>query len=611
LGRFTHHCIDRVSNLERLVAACVVISCRGFSNRRVLILETYVFWPTNSPNNQSMKVISTIVLLLSAVFLFAQSEPFGFQLPVQVIQEIPTSELATFNHDQLLLEDSRLEKAGGRTNIGRIIPINLNAESAGNWSTLPNGDRLWQYRFRSAGAKGMCVYFDGLYIPQGAVMFLYSSDRKTFVGPFTVEDCNAHGSFMMGEILGDDAVLEYYEPASVVGVPSIGIQSVSHMYRYVYNYSDYSTDDESRIDESDFCEVDVNCPEGADWIPQRDAVVRLLITDGASQGLCSGSVVNTTARDCRLYILTAMHCGVGVTDAEWLQCSVRFKYQKSGCGTGSAPTTSNRVGVFHLADSNDGGGQTGSDFLLLELEDNVLASYNVFYAGWDARTATPQDVVGIHHPAGDAKKISTATNVASGTYSAPGNHWRVIWMATETNHGVTEGGSSGSPIFNQDKRIVGQLTGGSSFCNSPTSPDYYGKMDKNWDDNPNTASQKLREWLDPLDTGELFIDGAYSDGSGSSLPCSPLSVSENQLSFAAVQIFPSLADDEITIRTADHEKISEYRVFSAQGVWVTSARVQSESETVNCSAWPAGVYFMTFIGVEGDHITQKFVVEHR
>ncbi len=184
-------------------------------------------------------------------------------------------------------------------------------------------------------------------------------------------------------------------------------------------------------------------------------------------------------------------------------------------------------------------------------------------------------------------------------------------MATETNHGVTEGGSSGSPIFNQDKRIVGQLTGGSSFCNSPTAPDFYGKMDKNWDDNPNSASQKLKEWLDPLDTGELFIDGAYADGAGGTQPCSPLSVSENQLHFAAVQLFPSLADNEITIRTADYEKISEYRVFSAQGVWISSSRMKSESETINCSAWPAGVYFMTFIGVDGDHITQKFVVEHR
>jgi hypothetical protein len=136
-------------------------------------------------------------------------------------------------------------------------------------------------------------------------------------------------------------------------------------------------------------------------------------------------------------------------------------------------------------------------------------------------------------------------------------------------------------------------------------------MDKNWDDNPNTASQKLKEWLDPLDTGELFIDGAYADGANSTQPCSPLNVAENQLSFAAIQLFPSLVDNELTIRTADFEKISEYRVFNAQGLWITTAPLTSDRETLNCSNWSAGVYFMTFIGSEGDHITQKFVVEHR
>jgi len=136
-------------------------------------------------------------------------------------------------------------------------------------------------------------------------------------------------------------------------------------------------------------------------------------------------------------------------------------------------------------------------------------------------------------------------------------------------------------------------------------------MDKNWDDNPNSASQKLKEWLDPLDTGELFIDGAYADGSNGTQPCSPLSTSENQLTFASIQLFPSLADNELSIRTSDYEKISEYRVFNAQGVWITSSSLKSNRENVNCSNWSAGVYFITFIGHEGNHITQKFVVEHR
>ncbi|MFM9006165.1 MAG: hypothetical protein ACKOSR_11800, partial [Flavobacteriales bacterium] len=186
-----------------------------------------------------MRIFTSLILVVFMQHALAQTEPFGYQIPMAQLEQLPLAELATFNHDELLAEDTRIEEQGGRTNIGRIIPLNLNEENAGSWSTLSNGDRLWQYRFRSAGAKGVCVYFDELYIPQGAVMFLYSMDRKTMVGPFSIEDCNMHGRFMMGEVLGDEAILEYYEPASVVGTPSIGIQSVSHMYRYVYDYSDY------------------------------------------------------------------------------------------------------------------------------------------------------------------------------------------------------------------------------------------------------------------------------------------------------------------------------------------------------------------------------------
>ena len=539
---------------------------------------------------------------------YAQTEPFGYQLSMTELNNLPLAELATFNHDLLLEEDTRIEEQGGRTNIGRIIPLNLNEQSAGSWTTLGNGDRLWQYRFRSAGAKGVCVYFDGLYIPQGAVMFLYSMDRKTMVGPFTMDDCNVHGGFMMGEVLGDEAILEYYEPASVVGTPSIAIQSVSHMYRYVYDYSDYDVQDNSRA--SDFCEVDVNCPEGTEWSAQRDAVVRLLINDGTGQGLCSGSIVNTTARDCRQYILTALHCGIGVSDAEWQQCSVRFKYQRANCGSGSAPSTSNRVGVLHLADSNDGGGDNGSDFLLLELEDAIPDSYTVFYAGWDSRANTPADVVGIHHPAGDVKKISTATNIVSGTWAAPGYHWRVSWMATETNHGVTEGGSSGSPLFNQDKRIVGQLTGGSSYCDSPTAPDFYGKMDKSWDDNPNAANQKLKVWLDPDNTGEVLLDGAYSDPNNPNQPCM-VSVQSEELSFEDVSIFPSIADEVLNIVGSDYHTLTGYRIYNAHGALLTEAPVRSSREKVACNSFPAGIYFITFLNENGASLTKKFMIVHK
>ena len=55
-----------------------------------------------------------------------------------------------------------------------------------------------------------------------------------------------------------------------------------------------------------------------------------------------------------------------------------------------------------------------------------------------------------------------------------------FWDATTNGHGVTEGGSSGSPIFNQNGRIVGQLSGGSSFGNNTSASDLYGKVFTNW-----------------------------------------------------------------------------------------------------------------------------------
>jgi hypothetical protein len=555
-----------------------------------------------------MKKIFTLLFAIYSTFMFAQAEPYGYGLDESVLTSLPLQELATFNHDSLWAEDTELENRGGRTNVGRVIDLHLTAATAGTWTTFTNGDRLWQYRFRSANALGVCMYFEDLYIPQGAVMFLYSIDRKTYVGPFTLEDCNAHGRFMMGEVLGDEAILEYYEPAGVISTPRIGMQSVGHMYRYVYDYSMYADQDRG----SESCEVDVNCPEGADWVDQRDAVVRLLILDDGQQFFCSGTIMNNVEKDCRRFLLTAMHCGEGVSDQEWQQCSVRFRFQRANCGSGSAPSTNSRTGVFHLADSNDGGGDSGSDFLLLEVEDAIPASYNVYYAGWDARTATPADVVCIHHPAGDVKKISTATTIISSTWpgGAPGHHWQVTWMATETNHGVTEGGSSGSPIFNAPLGlVVGQLTGGASLCTSPTAPDFFGKMDRNWDDNPNAANQKLKVFLDPNDTGAQFFGGGRPEVDAN-MNCYVASIEERELEFAEVRVFPTIADEFVRFQTGRFREMKGYQLYNSAGLAVLGGQFRQEIETVHVADLPSGVYFVTFMQQDGAHLTKKLVVRH-
>ncbi len=125
----------------------------------------------------------------------------------------------------------------------------------------------------------------------------------------------------------------------------------------------------------------------------------------------------------------------------------------------------------------------GSDFLLLELNSAVPEAYNPYYNGWNRGTPSGSSGVGIHHPGGDIKKISTYTtglssctpNV-SGEIMATNAAWCLGWASTTNGTGVTEGGSSGSPLFDSNGRIVGTLSGGSSTCANPTAGDAYGKF---------------------------------------------------------------------------------------------------------------------------------------
>ena len=73
--------------------------------------------------------------------------------------------------------------------------------------------------------------------------------------------------------------------------------------------------------------------------------------------------------------------------------------------------------------------------------------------------------------------------------------------------GTTEGGSSGSCLFdNATGRCVGTLHGGYAACGNDD-PDWYGRLSQHWDGG-GTSSTRLSNWLDPNETGALFANGA-------------------------------------------------------------------------------------------------------
>jgi hypothetical protein len=548
-------------------------------------------------------LIAFFVVLSSS--LEAKDSPYGLDVNNSNLLSLTSISLEPLNNQELVAQAVEIEKHGGRTNHGKVLnAVGVDELNSGTWTQLENGDRVWQLRIHSPGALGLSVFFNNLYLPQGTSLFLYPVDQSYFEGPYVLSDCAAHGYFATPEVLGDDAVLEYYEPAGVVATANIQLRGIGHYYRFIYDYRD------NRGGGSDFCEVDVNCPEGGEWTAERDAAVRLQLTDNGDIFLCSGSLVNTTEMDCRKYILTAFHCVEGIDDADLLLASVRFNYEKSGCGTGSAPTR-NKAGLIKHADSNDGGGNNGSDFALLEMEDAIPGAWDPYFAGWDASGSTPDTGVSIHHPNGDVKKISTTEDVISGTWGAPGFHWRVEWMETETEWGVTEGGSSGSPLYNQDHHIVGQLTGGGSFCSQPTANDYYGKMSKNWSANPNPADEKLKEWLDPSNlsnNGAIAMFGSYVNPE-LALPCSfNSSVEIEQLNFDDVSVYPTITHGDITVTSAAFREIKEVRIYDSAGALLEVLVLKDVQNIFDLSHYSSGLYYMSFAHVNGSQLTKKFTV---
>jgi lysyl endopeptidase len=379
--------------------------------------------------------------------------------------------------------------------------VSLDMSNSGRVTTDQSGERkIWQLGIHCPGALSVSLRFDNFSIPQGGQVYIWSADRTEFIGSFDHRSNKPSGVLATGMVHGEQIVIEYSYPAHYTEIGQLEVGLVVHTYRPFVNspfFEDALQEMRGPFGDSGACEVNINCPEGDEWQVEKRSVA--VIVSGGS-GLCSGALVNNTANDGTPYFLTADHCLVGSV-ANWI---FYFNHESTNC-TGSTGPTNQSISGAELVASN-----AASDFALLLLDDTPPASYNVQYAGWDATDAeTVTAACCIHHPGGDVKKIAYEED---SPYHDTGAGAQVWWI-DNWEVGVTEGGSSGSPLFDQNHRIIGQLYGGASACNGANGNglfDYYGRFGVSWD-NTNNASSRLIDWLDPGNTGTLVMDG-YPDG---------------------------------------------------------------------------------------------------
>ena len=430
-----------------------------------------------------------------------------------------------FDVEALKTEDRLAEAYDMPPRFAVIIPVDLHMEKAGDWSVLPNGQRICRLTVQAPGAIAIILSYSRFFIPEGGKLFIYNAERTQLLGAYSSHTNPGGKEFASELVAGDEIILEYNEPLSQANSmanekPDIRISGIG----YGYNYISISTEIDppyNGYQASNSCQVNINCSEGANWQNQKKGVTSMAIPMGGGSfwAFCSGAIINNTAQDLTPYYLTASHCIDDMSASEINQTVFYFHYESQGCASSPPAAYRTMVGAQLLVNMPING---SSDGALLRLNQNIPTDYDVYYNGWDRRNTPATGGAGIHHPKGDVKKIATFTSpLTSATWSnadgtgAANAHWRINDFAkTPNGYSQTESGSSGSPLFNQYGLVVGTCTGGTTADCASGKRAWYGKFWYHWDNANSIGAQRMKDYLDPLNSGVETLAGTYGAQSG-------------------------------------------------------------------------------------------------
>ncbi len=546
----------------------------------------------------------TLLFTLFFTTLIAFSQGNGGDTPISwalALEEVPSiTRLPLLDFENIVEQDSinDLDKTLP-WRYGIEIPLALNMQKGGLWTDLPNGGKIWQATIQSVGALNMSVNFDDFYLSKGSRLQLYNDERTDITATFTSTQ-NRDGKqlgtwFVEGEIIW----IEYYQPPNVYGIPKLQINNIIHGYRM----GKVNLLLEGRgLNDSGACNYDVNCPVGNDFDQKKTNLKKAVALLNLGNGhLCSAALTNNALNDKTPYLLTANHCLDNSDPALW---SIRFNWVSPTpvCATGddSGDLQTN----FTMSGAELKANNSLSDFALVELFDDIPESWDVAFAGWDNSDANPQYEVGIHHPNGDIMKICRDD---SGAQKIDANGTQV-WLIGGGAHGsgdgweigATESGSSGSPLFNESGRLIGQLYAGQSACTGlENNQDYdiYGRFGVSWNSS-NTPQTRLKDWLDPTNIGHTTIETLQN----------LLNIPDFQL-IGDLKIYPNPASTIITVMNNRYPHLS-FQFTNVMGQIIHSGSLSNTMNTIAVDNLSEGVYFLYLLDEDSNNsITKKILIK--
>ena len=398
-------------------------------------------------------------------------------------------ELPALDNQQLQKRYKAEETKSTALRFAEARDINITPQKSGTWEQTKENKLVWRQVIVSPNAHSINLAFTKFYLPESANLFIYNTDKTEVIGPITFEDNDDHLQYWTPLITGEKVVVELQIAPEDKNKYTLELSRVNHDFIDIQKSFSGS------------CNVDVVCgaEDGFSIVDEYRDIIRSAgaYTVGGID-FCSGTLMNNVRQDFTPYFLTADHCGVRTNNAASMV--VFWNYQNSTCrqpgsvasgGIGNGLRNQFNSGARFRATLSD------SDFTLVELDDPVEKDFNLFFSGWNRGTALTDTSICVHHPGVEEKRISFDYDglVPEST------HVRIL----DWDIGTTEGGSSGSGLYNTKGELIGQLTGGLAACGN-NQFDIYGWVNYSWDRGPNSSSQ-LAPWLDPDDTGVVALNG--------------------------------------------------------------------------------------------------------
>lgn len=513
-----------------------------------------------------------------------EGKPLSWE--VKNIGTVDALKMPSFDLEKLQAEDRVTDAQKNKPwRYGYEFIVDHNLGNSGGWTMLDNGDRIWRIRYYSPGAHTLNFLFSDYYMPRGAKVYLYNNDRTDLLGAYDAAQNNDKRELGTWLVTGDDIWIEYYEPAEVKGQGKLEIFKVVHGYRTVGNFKSPDSD----LNVSGSCHYDVDCS-----IPGINALkdinkkaVGLMIVSNSS--FCTGALINNTSNDGTPYFLTANHCSEFNDFGQW---AFRFNWISPNpvCATNQNSTTNAPNYYQTISGSQLKARLAATDFCLVELTNPLPQQWNVVLAGWSRSEIPAQYTFGIHHPSGDIMKVSKDDDAPA----IDNSNGEFMWMVETWDYGATEGGSSGSPLFDHNGRIIGQLYGGESECMGTVSNglyDVYGRLGKSWNTGT-TSDKRLKDWLDPANTNTQTLD--YKE--------IVASVEEHEAD--TIQVYPNPSNGLYTINS----KVSaKYNIYSVLGQLVGAGQLDEGENSVTIAASANGIYIMKVTDGMGKTATYKLI----